>query len=357
MDDQATSSTVNSSTQAHSWVEIRKPFRLIPHWTRLDLGDMNPGQSITNSIERVNATLLSRGTVLPGAQLIEHYEDINHGQPTFDLVTFSESGSPNWQSISLQQAAQMLDCDVVELSTVTLSIPRLAEEADRMRTAIDPFAGSPWLEAPEVVNRRARIAANMVSKAAIQELVERGASERELLSLLKRDLSLFGELYASPHEHYLAFSEFPLADGFVDFTLFTSTSRMEIVLIEVKGADFFLVNDDHYGEVAQSMNRAAGQIRRRIGDIYENLPMFRKRVHEIRARAEAGEKIHGAFLSPYCPIGVDPNKDITIRTVVIGGRTRDDLVESKKRHQFEHGVSPPIKIESWDTWLRKLRRQ
>ena len=322
-----------------------------------DLSDIHPGPSITNVIEKVNATLIQRGIVSAGTELIEHYEEIDHGEPTFDLVTFTGSGSPNWRSMTLKQAVDVLQCTASELTIKTLSVPRLAEEVDRMSTAIDPFARAPWLELPKAVNRRADIEASMVSKSEIQSLVESGASERELQSLLRRDLSLFGELYASPHEYYIAFSEFPLAEGFVDFTLFTNTSRMEVVLIEIKGADFFLVNDDAYGEFAQSMNRAAGQIRRRVGDIYRDLASFRKQAHEIRVRAEAGEKIHGAFLGPHCPLEVDPDKDITIRTVVVGGRTRNDPIESRKRHDFEHGVSPPIRVESWDTWLRKLRRQ
>lgn len=322
-----------------------------------DLSRIHPGQSITNAIEQVHITLIKRGVVLPGSGLIEHYESVGHGGPTFDLVSFNESGSPNWRSLTINQTMEILQCTSSELETQTLSVPRLAEEVDRMSSAIDPFAKSPWLESPEVVNRRSDIEANMISKKEINALVERGATERELQSLLKRDLSLFGELYSNPHESYIAFSEFPLVDGFVDFTLFTSTSRMEIVLIEIKGADFFLVNDDAYGEFAQSMNRAAGQIRRRVGDIYRDLATFRKQVHKIRASAQAGEKIHGAFLGPQCPLEVDPDKDITIRTVVVGGRTRNDQVESRKRHDFEHGVSPPIKIESWDTWLRKLKRQ
>ena len=256
-----------------------------------DLSEIHPGQSITNSIEQVFATLVQRGIVLPGTQLIEHYERVDCGEPIFDLVSFAASDSPSWRSISIEQAAEILQCTSSELSTQTLSVARLAEETDRMSAAIDPFARSPWLEPPKVVNRRADIEAGMVSRREIQELVNRGATERELQSLLKRDLSLFGELYASPHEFYIAFSEFPLAEGLVDFTLFTSTSRMEIVLIEVKGADFFLVNDDAYGEFSQSMNRAAGQIRRRIGDIYRDLASFRKQAHKIRARAEKGEKI------------------------------------------------------------------
>jgi len=194
-----------------------------------DLSDLHPGQSITNAIEDVHATLVQRGIVLAGADLIEHYERVDYGEPSFDAVTFDERGSPRWRPLSLAQAAAALRCPLSELTTQTLSVPRLAEELDRMSTAIDPFASSPWLESPEVVSRRSDIEASMISKREIQLLVEAGATERELQSLLKRDLSLFGELYASPHEQYIAFSEFPLAEGFVDFTLFTSTSRMEIV--------------------------------------------------------------------------------------------------------------------------------
>lgn len=132
---------------------------------------------------------------------------------------------------------------------------------------------------------------------------------------------------------------------------------MDVVLVEVKGADFHLVNSDSYGAFARNVNQAADQIRGRLGYIYRNLADFRSDVHRIRAAAEAGKEIHNAFLGPVFRLGVDPNKDINIRTVIIGGRTRDDCSESAKRQDYESRFSPPIKIESWDTLLRKLQRQ
>lgn len=117
------------------------------------------------------------------------------------------------------------------------------------------------------------------------------------------------------------------------------------------------MNSDSYGAFAKPIDKATHQIRTRLGHAYRNILGFRDEVHRIRMIAENGKVIHNSFLGPISKLGVDPNKDINIRTVVIGGRTRNDAEESKKRQDYEFTFSPPIKIESWDTWLRKFQRQ
>ena len=128
------------------------------------------------------------------------------------------------------------------------------------------------------------------------------------------------------------------------------------MLIEVKGADFFLVNGDQYAGFARNINQAADQLRTRLGHAYRNLESFRSGVHEIRKRVESGKSMYRSFRGPEGKLGVDPNKDINIWGAVIGGRTRDDREESAKRHDYERVAAPNIRVESWDTWLRKLRR-
>jgi hypothetical protein len=78
--------------------------------------------------------------------------------------------------------------------------------------------------------------------------------------------------------------------------------------------------------------------------------------HRIRDQAERGERIHHAFVGPRGKLLVDPNKDVNVQYVIIGGRTRDDQLESQLRHEFELSFNPQIKLESWDSWVRKLRR-
>ena len=74
-------------------------------------------------------------------------------------------------------------------------------------------------------------------------------------------------------------------------------------------------------------------------------------------RAESGAAIHNALIGPESPLQVDPDKDVNVRYVVIGGRTRDDVQESRMRNDYERSFNPTIKLESWDSWLRKLRRE
>ena len=194
----------------------------------------------------------------------------------------------------------------------------------------------------------------MVSKAEIQSLVNNEAGERELQAEIKRDLSLIAEVYALPSDEFIAFSEFPVGEGCVDFALFTSRSRMEVILIEVKGADFTFSNAD--GAVAASINYAAQQMRGRFYHIRSNYEWFRRNVHEIRSSVEAGPHRYNSLLGPKGSLLVDPHKDVSYRGVVIGGRARDDRLESKLKTEMEFSASPWINFESWDSWLRRLTR-
>lgn len=215
---------------------------------------------------------------------------------------------------------------------------------------------SKFSDSNDVVARKLEIDAGMIWKSSIETLIRSGAGEQEIQRLLKTDLSIFGEAYAKPDDEYICFSEYPVADGSVDFAVFTGRSRMDIILIEVKGSEFNLLNSNHYKEFNHKVLEAAGQIRGRLGVIYRSFESFRKSAHQIRTRAENDEKLHNALLGPYFKLHVDPDKDVNIRTVVIGGRTQNDHEESAKRQDYERGSTPPIRIESWDTWLRRLQR-
>lgn len=193
-----------------------------------------------------------------------------------------------------------------------------------------------------------------LSKTEIEHLVLVGAGERELQTELKKDLSLIAEVFAFPQAEFIAFSEFPVGEGNVDFVLFTSRSRMEVVLIEVKGAEFSFSNKD--GSIAADINYAAQQIRERFYHIRSNYEFFRRNCYDIRRAVEAGITKYNSLLGPNGYLHVDPDKDITYRGVIIGGRSRDDHHESKLKSELEFSASPHIRYESWDSWLRKLTR-
>ena len=186
----------------------------------------------------------------------------------------------------------------------------------------------------------------------IASLVASGANERTLQNELKRDLSIIGSACAvSPiKDEYIAFSEFPVAHGNVDFVVFTDRSRMDVVLIEVKGANFNFVNAD--GSIASDMNLASQQMRDRFYQIECNYESFRREVHAIRKTVENGIQKYNSVVGPNGYLHVDPDKDIDLRGMVIGGRIKNDLDESKIRHQLEKSA-PKVTFESWDSWLRK----
>ena len=83
--------------------------------------------------------------------------------------------------------------------------------------------------------------------------------------------------------------------------------------------------------------------------------MFRKELHRVRKRAESGENIYNAFLAPKRELQVDPDKNINIRFVIVAGRTPEkDIKESDLRYQF--GRDDNVELFSWDSWIRRLRR-
>lgn len=325
------------------------------HSLLTDLASKNPSSSVTNSVENIYHSLIQRGIIPAESKIIEHYEDIKLSNHTFDLVSFNKV--TEWTKIKLETVLALLDCEETELSQLTATNSRLVNEIDRIRYEINPHVDFPYREDPDVIRRRMDIESNSIDKASILKLIQDGSKEQDIARHLKKDLSVFGEVYANPDEEYICFSEFPIFDGFVDYVVFTSRSRMDIYLIEAKGANFNLVNQGGYESFSSKVEEAAGQLRKRIGLIYKNYETFRKEVHQIRVMVESGEKIYNSLIGPKGYLEVDPNKEINIFPVLIAGRTVDDFKESLKRHEYENSTKPTIKVESWDSWLRKLRRQ
>ncbi|OAB42336.1 Shedu immune nuclease family protein [Paenibacillus antarcticus] len=322
-----------------------------------DLGTENPSFSVTNSIEYIYSSLIDKGLIPKGSIIVEHYENDDINRHEFDLVTFDQNGHPDWSSIQLDKLIKILECDQNEICEMTLTVTRLVSEIEKIKYEMNPQDDFLYRESPEVIKRRLDIESRMINKESIFNLIQKGTKELDILKLLKTDLSVFGEVYANPKEEYICFSEFPVSDGFVDFVLFTGRSRMDVYLIEVKGANFNLVNQGGYESFSRKIEEAAGQLRRRLGDIYDDYEGFRKEVHKVRSKVESGHTLYNSFMGPEGHLEVDPNKKISIYTVLIAGRTVDDLKESRKRHEYEVSFTPSIKLESWDTFLRKLKRK
>jgi hypothetical protein len=322
-----------------------------------DLGDKNTGSSVTNAIEYFRSELIKHGFISEHAKIVEHYEQEHVEGGSFDFVSFDKDNNPTWKTQKIDYVCKLIECEAHEFLTPSLDIKRIYDEVERIRHDIDPYIDEPWAEPYHVINRREDIRKNMLPEGKLLEAIENCVSETYLHSLIKSDLSIIGDFYSHPKEEYICFSEFPLSDGAVDFVMFSGRSRMDVTLIEIKGADYNLINGNSYADFSAKTNQAVQQIRRRIGYITRNYEEFRKLVNEIRIHVESGNSKFNSFIGPQGMLGVDPNKDINLHTVVIGGRSKNDLHESRLRHEYERGNSPSIRIESWDSWIKKSYRQ
>lgn len=327
-----------------------------------DLGPKNPAASITNCIESIYDRLIMDGYINNEYKIIEHYEDLSFGfgrrkYGEFSFVYIEGYERTIWTSCDINSLFNILEIEKEEFSQKTWNNRKLFNIIENKRMKMNPLFDYPYIEDPQIVSRRLKIEENKIKKQDLQKLILNNSTENELLNFLKKDLSVFAEIYASPAEEYICFSEFPIGDGGrVDFAVFSSRSRMEVTLLEVKGANFnLLVNNGGYEVLSKKMEIAIAQIKQRSGYIHRNYEVFRKQMHEIRMQVEAGQTIFNSLVGPQGCVQVDPNKDINIRYVVIGGRTIDDLKESWTRQNYQSN-NPPLYIETWDTFIRRLVR-
>lgn len=328
-----------------------------------DLGEKNPAASITNCIESIYYKLIMEGFINENYKVIEHYEDISFGfgkkkYGEFSFVYIGEGKRTIWGSCDIKKIIDMLEIEKEEFIEKTWNNRSLVDAIEYKRMRMNSLFDYPYCEDPAVVSRRLKIEENKIKKCELEKLILENPTENELLKLLKKDLSIFAEIYANPAEEYICFSEFPIGDGGrVDFAIFSSRSRMDVTLVEVKGANFnLLVNNGGYEVLAKKMEVAIAQIKQRSGYVYRNYEIFRKQMHEIRMQVEAGNQLYNSLVGPKGCVLVDPDKDINIRYIVIGGRTNDDLKESWTRQDYQSNT-PPLYIETWDTFLRRLIRK
>ena len=303
-----------------------------------DLGERNTGSSVANSIESLRRHLIEAGHISDEARVIEHYESTHLSEATFARVS-EVHGLPHWEKMSFAEVTGMLGCLDAELNRHTLDDVRLAAQIEKLRVQIDPYIDRPYQESIAVLNRRNEILRHRVPVEQLRTVITNGATELEMHRLIAQDLSLIAELYARPEEEYIAFSQFPVDSGFVDFALFSGRTQMDVTLVEVKGTDFAL--DD-----------ARAQISSRLGYIVRQYPQFRAMAHRIRDRVEQGHPAYNSFRGPRLPLRVDAGRDINVNYVVIGGRAGDGAVQPS----FDMSFEPFIQLETWDSWLKKLRR-
>lgn len=312
--------------------------------------------SVTNSTEDIHRQLREFGYVISEHQTIEHYEEGMWSPADFDIVKFDEIGNPSWTKITLGSVIKLLGCSKDEFITKTCDVPRLFHRIEKLTHHLAPFSGVESFESPEKLARRLEIDDSKRPKSELNKLIENGAGERALQTYLKTDLTYFSEMYARLEDEYICFPEFPVGDGFVDFAVFTGRSRMEVILIEIKGANFKAVTNGGYRNFSAKFNECVQQARRRNGYIGRNYNDFRLHVHRLREQAENGKFAGKCLIGPAEKLLVDPNKDVKPYVVCIAGIGDNDMEESKARHDMETETDPPLRIETWNSWIAKLKR-
>lgn len=196
----------------------------------------------------------------------------------------------------------------------------------------------------------------MKTKAEIYDFIEKGPKEQDIACFLKEDLSILTEVYAFPKDEYICIPQYRIDDGYIDYIILTGRSRMKIRLIEIKGADFNLLNKGS-NKLNEDMNCATQQMDTRWSYIERNYEYFRKKVHDYRMKAE-NNTLNFLYLQGNKNLYVDKDKNIVVSSsIVIGGRTTDDLIESQVRDDYERRSGYKRKIESWDSFLKKLTRE
>lgn len=318
--------------------------------------DENPSVSVTNSIEFIVNELIYQNKIPFKSKIIEHYSSALFYSEEFDLVTFDSNMKPNWKPASFKTISEVLECSDEEFDNYR-NDERVKKEIEDAILGVPKLQEFKYSEDPNITERRLEIISNQHNKDDIINLLSNNPAEQKLNKFLREDLSLIAECYANPIEEYICFAEFPVGEHRADFVLFTGRSRMNVYLIEIKGADKDLRRKNHYGEFKSSIQEGIGQLKKHSDWCSKNYEKFRKFTYSVLEEVKKGNYPHNAFLGPKYKLMVDPNKDIRLHYILIAGRTENDLNDSKKRDMEERSVSVDMQIETWDSWLNKLTRE
>ncbi|WP_418187451.1 Shedu anti-phage system protein SduA domain-containing protein [Aliarcobacter lanthieri] len=312
--------------------------------------------SVTNSIEILCLALIEKGYITDTANIVEHYESNILNNDTFDLVIFDENNNPVWKNINFEKLKQIIGCEEDEFSVLSLNIEKFFKEAEKLKNLECVIHNIACLTDSKLLVRKNEIEDKKIPFSDLKRLIDNRENENTIQKLIHKDLTLIVEAYIKDEE-YICFSEYPVGEGFVDFVIFSGRSRMQVTLIEIKGAEYDFLLRNHYKKFSEKTNIAIKQIKDRMQYILRNYDQFRKKVHIDREKVENEISVYNSLMGATYGLQVDSNKEICLNTVVIGGRSKNDLEESFERNSFEETFHFSIKIESWDSWLNKHPRE
>lgn len=164
----------------------------------------------------------------------------------------------------------------------------------------------------------------------------------------------FWEENGQAHEEYICFSNYPIGDKIADFVVLTSRSKMKVCIVEVKGADFKTVKANHYQGLNVHMNDAITQLKNHMEYINRNYSSFRTQIHEDKDKAINEEYSGNYLVGPRKNLLVDPQKDIDVKYIAIGGVEREDKSIEESHEIVKCKPADNLEIASWNSFVRKL---
>lgn len=212
-----------------------------------------------------------------------------------------------------------------------------------------------YKEPEERTKRRCMIRKDQIPIEELQAMVSNRANERKIQKIIKRDMSFLADVFAKPTDEYICLSEYRIGNGIVDFLVLTSRSRMEVHLIEVKGAEFNTIKSGNYKNTNSHINDAKWQINNHIDYINTNYDDFRKQIYNTKDEVIKGTYKGKYLLGPRGELLVDNEKDIVVEGAVIGGTEKECYIDSRMRNQCEKSTG--IHIYSWDSFIRRIDEQ
>ena len=151
-----------------------------------------------------------------------------------------------------------------------------------------------------------------------------------------------------------AFLNYPIGDKIADFVVLTSRSKMKVCIVEVKGADFKIVKANHYQGLNVHMNDAITQLKNHMEYINRNYSSFRTQIHEDKDKAINEEYSGNYLVGPRKTLLVDPQKDIDVKYIAIGGVEREDKSIEESHEIVKCKPADNLEIASWNSFVRKL---
>ena len=188
-----------------------------------------------------------------------------------------------------------------------------------------------YKEPEEITIQRNKIHKNQRNIEDFIELIEENSQEMKIQKLIKEDLSLIA-----------------------DFVVLTSRSKMKVCIVEVKGADFKIVKANHYQGLNVHMNDAITQLKNHMEYINRNYSSFRTQIHEDKDKAINEEYSGNYLVGPRKTLLVDPQKDIDVKYIAIGGVEREDKSIEESHEIVKCKPADNLEIASWNSFMRKL---